>query len=69
MSDWIKCSDRLPEIVWAVDGSVNSVLVLHKHDSIECGSLIQVANTVWVHKSFSCISHWAPLPELPIEQS
>lgn len=67
MSDWIKCSDRLPEIVLDADGSVNSVLVLYQENTIECGSRVQVANTVWVNKSLPCITHWAPLPELPIE--
>jgi hypothetical protein len=69
MSEWVKCSERLPETVWNEDGSVNSVLIYHKN-GFECGEDIQVSNTVcardplkWGH------THWMKLPDPPTDFS
>jgi len=66
---WIPVSEGLPEVVEEVDGSVNCVLAYHK-DGWECGSDIQVVNTVWLNKQHPLgskgITHWMPLPEPPM---
>lgn len=67
MSEWIKCSERLPEIIRSPDGSVNCVLGLYPEDVIQCGFRVQVINTVWANKPLATITHWMPIPELPIE--
>jgi hypothetical protein len=68
MSEWISTKKRLPKVIEAADGSVNCVLVYQK-DGFECGSDIQVANTIWLKKHRSRdskgITHWMPLPEVP----
>ena len=61
---WIGTQDRLPEVIEYPDGSVNCVLV-YKKDGWECGSDIQVSNTVWLNKNKNWATHWMPLPEPP----
>lgn len=63
--EWISTKERLPKVIEAEDGSVNSVLV-YKKDGWECGSDIQVSNTVWLRKNRNWATHWMPLPEPPM---
>ena len=66
---WIPVKECLPKVIEDVDGGVNCVLVYQK-DGFECGSDIQVSNTVWLNKQHPMgsagITHWMPLPEPPV---
>ncbi len=64
MSNWIKIKDRKPEIIEHGDGSCNSVLVYHKN-GFECGSDIQIWNTVYIHNNECPFTHWMHLPAPP----
>ena len=61
---WRLCSKELPKVITEKDGSVNSVLV-YKKNGFECGSDIQVSNTVFLRKNRKWVTHWMPLPEPP----
>lgn len=64
---WRRCSKELPKTITAKDGSVNSVLV-YKKNGFECGSDIQVSNTVFLRKHRKWVTHWMPLPDPPNEK-
>jgi hypothetical protein len=65
---WRLCSKELPKVITEKDGSVNSVLV-YKKNGFECGSDIQVSNTVFLRKHPKWVTHWMPLPEPPNVES
>ncbi len=58
MSEWIRCSDRLP-----VDDQ--TVLAFH-HDNCD---LMFFEDGIWRDREYNVsweVTHWMPLPELPI---
>jgi len=62
---WIDVKERLPKIVKYGDDSINCVLVYQK-DGFECGSDIQVWNTMYLHNNKCKFTHWMPLPQAPV---
>jgi hypothetical protein len=61
---WVDVNDRLPEIKYSSDGSVNMVMVYQK-DGFECSGDIQIWNTVWLHNHKCSFTHWMSLPDPP----
>lgn len=69
-SEWIKCSERMPE-------NGKTVLVVIKEDGYtdicvgetfgECNWMI--SGEFWYEKSDPAITHWMPLPEIPKEDN
>ena len=59
--NWIKCSERLPEL--DDDGHSEMVLVADRNGSIRLNYLIDDEWMVPIE-----VTHWMPLPELPKEQ-
>jgi hypothetical protein len=63
IGDWINPAERLPEIVYEADGSVNCVLV-HFRAPIESGSQFQVCNTVYLRNHPHQFDGWMPIPRM-----
>ena len=65
---WVSAKERLPETIYAKDGSVNSVMV-YLDPELASGSRYTVANTVWARmnaRSEQCwFTHWRELPAPP----
>lgn len=64
MKDWIKTSERLPEVkLDKYDFTNNKILVYTEGDNIMC------IDAILLHKSDSLykpiVTHWMPLPDPP----
>lgn len=63
MSEWVKCSDRMPECftdVLVADGSYVEVMTL-----LGDGTWLPLLGDWAACVSVDRITHWMPLPELP----
>ncbi|CBJ80312.1 conserved hypothetical protein [Xenorhabdus bovienii SS-2004] len=72
--DWIKCSERLPEIrddsviVYFSNGSMDMVHIEDCFRDIGAG-VDENGNQLWTKWYLSIgITHWQPLPEPPTEE-
>ena len=67
-SDWIKCSDRLPEehedvLVAMNDGKYKSIHVGYAYN----GGDWMIDGKFWHEEGDPSITHWMPLPDMPKE--
>lgn len=58
MSDWIKCSDRLPDKYGEYLASTSAR---------PCGWVVVYAPVGWIASEEYPVTHWMPLPEPPAE--
>lgn len=68
MTDWIKCSDRLPldkEWVLSFDGS--DIYITKFHQTTDRRHKIRAGKFELSDDFCDEITHWMPLPELPKE--
>lgn len=66
-TQWIACSERLPEVVKSLDGGINAVLCWGP-DRPDCGHDFGVSNTLFLgHGNLKqkLYTHWMPLPPPP----
>ncbi|URY99398.1 hypothetical protein HC6_0053 [Escherichia phage HC6] len=60
MSQWIKCSERMPE-------QFKAILVFNEYGEIWSGAYDRYWDFYCDNVLVECVTHWMPLPDPPLE--